>query len=39
MAGEVIIFHQLNVSQGMYSLATANHFVGPIVVDMFDEIG
>jgi hypothetical protein len=39
MTGKVIVFHQLNIPQGMDSLATANYLVGSIVVDVFDEIG
>ena len=39
MTGKVIVFHQLNIPESMDSLATANYFIGAIVMDVFDEIG
>jgi hypothetical protein len=39
MTGKVIVFHQLNIPESMDSLATANYFIGAIVMDVFDKIG
>jgi hypothetical protein len=35
---QFIVFHKFNVSNGMYFFASADHFIGTIVVNELEEM-